>query len=185
MIIYENNLKSTPENASTHDDLQSFKDKTKKIMTAQGNATGTASDDDDCDVAKLNANINPHNQNVTFAKNITCMTQNKEGTSENHFLFPEESNALNNHTNPSLQALEFPALFPFRNCKISNRDCHYDAPTKSSNVDLIKHFARDNEKQTRACLFAEHDMWIDWARNTAERHRENNKKCASKEKSRI
>ena len=70
--------------------------------------------------------MNPQHQNETVTNNIARTLKNNLGTSENPVHFTDQTNRLNDHAYPILQALVFYTLFPFDKGDVSNRDCHSD-----------------------------------------------------------
>ena len=100
-----------------------------------------------------------------------------EGTKNNPINWPTQSRRLNDYTQPFLQCMAFPTLFPYAKGDYFNRERNIEVSLTDANKHLLK-YAIKNEKAENDELepsyiypFAEHDRWINWAQNISERHR--------------
>ena len=77
-----------------------------------------------------------------------------------------------------MQSLAFPALFPYGDGDVTDRDRISFASLIDLNRYLLKHCINNEINNECAYPFAKYDRWMHWAQNTAERHRLNGQRDA-------
>ena len=105
------------------------------------------------------------------------MRTHVEGTKNNPINWPTQSRRLYDYSQPFLQCMAFPTLFPYAKGDFFNRERNIEVSLTDANKHLLK-YAVKNEKAENDDLepsyiypFAEHDRWINLAQNICERHR--------------
>ena len=105
------------------------------------------------------------------------MRTHVEGTKNKPINWPTHSRWLNDYSQPFIQFMAFPTLFPYGKGDFLNRERNIEVILTDANKHLLK-YAIKNEKVKNDELepsyiypFTEHDRWINWAQNISERHR--------------
>ena len=90
--------------------------------------------------------------------------------------WPPRGKGLSDYNTPSIQAMAFPTLFPYGTGDVTQKVRDVDVTMTDANEHLLKYAVerpKDSDLEGYFYPFVEHDRWMHWAQNTAERHRIN------------
>ena len=165
----------TNEENNSNDPQQECK---QQLGPEQGGATGTTSLVD-TDFLGQNTNNNLEIEDERIEK---ILRTHVEGTRDNPISWPTQSLWLNDYSQPFLQCMAFPTLFPYGKGDWFNRERNVEVSLTDSNKHLLKYAVRntisdtDNLEPEYIYPFAEHERWANWAQNINERHRINDQR---------
>ena len=138
----------------------------------QGGATGSIDNEEGDDrVTRGFIGIPVNETNRSVNEQIHDILRERFGTEENPIEWPEAGENLNDFDTPNLQAMAFPALFPFGRGDVTMKDRRTGVKLTESNKHLLKYAIFDRAKNLWWYPFATDKRWMHWAQNTAERHR--------------
>ena len=122
----------------------------------------------------LNEEIQENSAASNESKSDIVNNNENLGTTNDLMSFPRQTSRLNDNAYPCMRSLEFPTLLPCsRKGDVTDRYKTSEASATDPNKHLLKHSMRDEEKDEHAHPLANHNHWMHWAQDTAERHRLN------------
>ena len=85
---------------------------------------------------------------------------------------------LSDYSEPFLQTMAFPCLFPYGAGDVTGKDRKLDVTMTEANAHLLRYCVHEKNSTNPGYKypFANHPSWMHWAQNTAERHRHNSQK---------
>ena len=144
----------------------------------QGGATGTTNLVDTDFLAQTNIN----NLEIEEERIENIVRTHVEGTKTNPINWPTQRRKLNDYSQPYLQCMAFPTLFPYGKGDWFNRERNIEVSLTDSNKHLLKYAVYNTKSEidelepSYIYPFAEHDRWVNWAQNINERHRINDQR---------